>query len=403
MKTIALAVAGLMISGAALAQSNVTLYGIIAADYAYSKSDYKKFSGIDDGRAASRLGVKGTEDLGNGLKAIFDVQWRLRTDSGEFAGVPANSRWAWVGLAGNFGTVRAGRLRQPSDEWFGDTSSNGFNATFPVNNMRSRLRVMDGGRWNNAVSYHSPNFSGFNFMTVYAFGEKVSRDKNSNGSCAGTSELKCADISDGGRLAFGARYVNGPVTLMAMYEAISDDNSAKPYTGTSNAGFGTKGWGIGGAYDFKVVKVFANYTSAKANSGGEAKQREAALRAAGATDIDIGNDKQSIWSVGFTVPVSSAGTFMFEYAQYKDYLGGSYTQGGATNYWTRYTADLNGTPGSKAKSYGIGYNHALSKRTSVYALASRFSNDRGIETGVGSTKLPGEDQTNFLMGMRHDF
>ncbi|MDR3221457.1 MAG: porin, partial [Candidatus Accumulibacter sp.] len=73
-KIIALAVAGL-VSGAAFAQSNVTVYGRADASYAYSKTDFKKFQGVENGLGigggSSRLGFMGEEALGNGLKALF--------------------------------------------------------------------------------------------------------------------------------------------------------------------------------------------------------------------------------------------------------------------------------------------------------------------------------------------
>ena len=75
----------------------------------------------------------------------------------------------------------------------------------------------------------------------------------------------------------GVRYTNGPLYLTTFYEARADDDSAKPYTGAGNNGFGAKGWGIGG-------------------------------------------DKQTMWTVSTGIPVSSTGTIMLEYGQYKDYL-----------------------------------------------------------------------------------
>jgi predicted porin len=381
-KTIALAVAAGLISGAAFAQSNVTLYGVIDSYYLYSKSDYRKFSGIDDGgNAGSRIGVKGEENLGNGLKANFDMQWAAKGhDNGNLGG----QRWAWVGLSSDFGSVRAGRVRQLSDEWSGATSSNGIAEIYPVNQLRYKLgsvdgsagRVLNGSRWDNAVGYYSPNFSGLNFAAVYSFGEQVKTNKGDK-----------QDTADNGKIALGARYLNGPVTLMAIYEAVADN----AYDKNTNAdGFGTKGWQVGGAYDFKVVKVFANYAQAKANHGGLAK-----------SGTSVGTDKQSLWSVGLSAPVSNAGSVIFEYAQYKDYFGGLI----GNEYVTRdvtYSSNI-GAPGSKIKGYGLGYRHSLSKRTMLYTSVSRFDSDKGLVGGVGRTRTDGEDQSNFQVGIVHNF
>jgi predicted porin len=398
-KIIALAVAGL-VSGAAFAQTNVTLYGRIDVGYVYSKSDFSKFSGIENGPStgggSSRIGLRGEEALGNGLKAIFEAEWGSAIDEGEAA---INSRWAYAGLSGNFGRVIAGRLKTPTDLYAGSTSFNGINALFPVNTFRSKLGnsgdILNGARWNNSIGYTSPNFSGVEFSGVYSFGEKVSVAKTDNNGCttaavpAGVKSAKvdekpgrkCADTSDGGKLGLGVKYANGPLYLMAAYEQRTDDDSAKDWNSNANTGYGVKGWNIGGSYDFKVVKVYANYSRFKANHGGLAHDVS-----------DVGSDKESLWSLGLDVPVSRVGTVSVEYAQYKDYLDnrGKYDLGDRT-------------VGHKAKGYAVSYKHVLSKRTWVYAYVSRFDNDRGLNMAWNKTKQPGEDQTNFVTGIVHLF
>jgi predicted porin len=385
-KVIALAVAAGLMSGAAFAQSNVTFYGVIDSDFTYSKAGYKKFSGIEDGgNAGSRIGVRGEEGLGNGLKAIFEMEWAAK---GSDAGALGGERHAWVGLSGNFGTVRAGLIPNVSDDWGGATSSNGIAETYPVNNLRGKFGVVAGGAWNNAVSYYTPNFSGLDFGAVYSFGEQVST-RNPDGT------VNKKDGADAGMLSLGARYANGPLTLIAVYEAAADN----AYNKTSNPGaFGTKGWMIGGAYDLKVVKVYANYFRAKANHGGLAKTTAAA---------DVGSDKQTLWSVGVSAPVSSAGTVMFEYGQYKDYYGGLV---GSNEYGTRYVTydSALGAPGSNVKAYGFGYRHSLSKRTMLYTSVSRYDRDKGLNGGVGNHGMNGSDtagetQSNFQFGLVHNF
>jgi predicted porin len=120
-KLIALAVASLA-SGAAFAQTNVTMYGIADAGYVWSQGDAlvtgtNKFSGIQSGLlSGSRLGFKGEEALGNGLKAIFTLEYgaehrqqlRRRATGGSL-----NARQQFVGLAGGFGTVALGRQYSP--------------------------------------------------------------------------------------------------------------------------------------------------------------------------------------------------------------------------------------------------------------------------------------------------
>jgi predicted porin len=401
-KIIALAIAGL-VSGAAYAQTNVTVYGRVDVGYVYSKSDFRKFQGVEDGwgigGGQSRIGFMGQENLGNGLKAIFNLEWGASADEGLG---PNSPRWAYAGLTGNFGTVTAGRIRSPSDVWMGGTAWNGISGDEPINRFRQKMGIIGGDRWDNSIAYASPNFSGLDFLAVYSFGERVDSNTRDNGqrrSCARaeyddsntvkyrTECSKGADTSDAGKLGLGVRYANGPLYLAAVYQAQADDNSARDWDARDwEDGYGAKGWGIGGSYDFKVAKVYANYFRTKANHNGLA------------IGANSGNDKQTAWSLGVGVPVSSAGTVTFEYAQYKDYLNGGLR---ITSEDNRY---LNGrTAGHKTKGYSIGYNHVLSKRTSLYTYATRFDNDRGILGGFTKTGVAGKDQTSFTVGILHTF
>jgi predicted porin len=388
-KIIALAVAGL-VSGAAFAQSNVTLYGRADLSYNYSKSDFRKFQGFENGMGIgggpSRLGVQGEEALGNGLKAIFKFEWAVQADEG---GGPTGARFTYVGLGGKFGAVTVGRDSNPSDRYLGATGIYGINGNEPINIFRGSMgTAVAGTRWNNSISYVSPNFSGLDFTTSFAFGEQVNSrdytviDNTVKGyNCAvvpttptiGTANpdpanvVKCyegADTTDANLFGLGVRYANGPLYLTAVYQALADNYSAKAFNVPSNAGYGSKSWSLGGTYDFKVVKLYTNYFRTKANH-------------------DVG-DKKTAWSLGLGVPVSSAGTVYTEYAQYKDY----------------YAA---GDNGRKAKGYSLGYRHNLSKRTWLYTYATRIDNDRGILTGWAKTRVAGEKQTNFTTGIVHLF
>jgi predicted porin len=408
MKTIALAVAAL-VSGAAFAQSNVTVYGQADVGYVYSKSDYKKFQGIEDNMGISggqsRLGVRGEEALGNGLKAVFDFQWGLSNviGSGSKGGTdigagPASARWTYVGLAGNFGTVTVGRNRTPIDLYLGGTAVQGTNGLEPISRFRAKIGgIMNGPRWDNSIAYSSPNFSGLDFAAIYSFGEKVNYEKDATGCSTGVAnttgtedaDRKCADTSDAGLFGLGVRYANGPLYLTAAYHVQADDDSARAYTAPDwgyKQGYGAKGWAIGGTYDFKVVKVYANYYYTKANHSGLAYKVDGA-----------GSDKQTTWSLGLGIPVSSAGTVSVEYAQYKDYLNGR--SGLSVDAGPKPTANA----GHKSKGYSLGYRHNLSKRTALYTYVSRFDNDRAVNAGWGTTGVEGEKQTNFVLGILHTF
>jgi predicted porin len=389
-KIIALAVAGL-VSGAAFAQSNVTLYGRADLSYNYSKSDFRKFQGIENGKGIgggpSRLGVQGEEGLGNGLKAIFKFEWAVAADEG---GGPVGARFTYVGLGGKFGAVTVGRDSNPSDRYLGTTGIYGINGNEPINLFRGSMgTAIAGTRWNNSISYVSPNFSGLDFTTSYAFGEQVNSSDNTGTGYNGGYES--ADTTDANLFGFGVRYANGPLYLTAVYQAQEDNDGKKPFGVSSNAGYGAKSWSLGGTYDFKVVKLYANYLRTKANHSGLAYGKN-----------DAGSDKQTAWSLGLGIPVSSAGTVYTEYAQYKDSLGG-YDSATNTGYTRNIQNGFIGRPGDKAKGYTLGYRHNLSKRTWLYTYATRIDNDRGIETGWDKTRVAGEKQTNFTTGIVHLF
>jgi predicted porin len=260
------------------------------------------------------------------------------------------------------------------------------------------MPIIDGVRWNNSIAYASPKFSGFDFMAIYSFGERVNASKPGNPAHGGNG-LKSSDTSDAGALGLGVRYANGPLYLTAVYHAQANADGQRAWNGNDNSGYGAKGWAIGGTYDFKVVKLYANYIRAKANDDG---------LAFGWGGI-AGSDKQTAWSLGVGVPVSSAGTVVAEYAQYKDYLGGSATIGGIVYGGSRVSGTAANpiveglNPGHKTKAYAVGYKHVLSKRTSLYGYVSYFDNDEGINVGWAKTGVMGEKQTNFTLGILHLF
>jgi predicted porin len=170
-------------------------------------------------------------------------------------------------------------------------------------------------------------------------------------------------------------------------------------------GYGASGWGIGASYDFEIVQVYANYFRAKAKRGGLVSLAERDLATdPDVTNVDLGSDKQTAWSIGLGIPVSEAGTVSLEYAQYKDYGGGSLLYRGTPMYASRAVPDgLESAPGHKAKGYSIGYKHEMSKRTHLYTYVSRIDNDRGIDVGWEKTNVAGEKQTNFSVGIVHAF
>src|SRR5574343_2085912 len=235
-KIIALAIAGLA-STAAFAQSNVTIYGRMDLGGVYRDGNsggvngvegkYEIASGVGSG---SRIGFKGVEDLGNGLKAVFQSEFGIAIDqvSGSSSASWTN-RTSYVGLTGGFGTVVAGRLDgvrygvfNTFDPFAGGTIGNFTQMTIQVD------------RADNAIAYISPNFSGFGLVLAYSSNTAGAENKANNG--------------DAQLHTIMGTYDNGPISARLDYEEVI-------LTGQSERK--TQVMTLAGSYDFGVVKLSA--------------------------------------------------------------------------------------------------------------------------------------------------
>ncbi|HEY4074897.1 MAG TPA: porin, partial [Herbaspirillum sp.] len=210
---LALAVLG-SFAAAAQAQTSVTIYGVVDAGVFYqnhaapagSSTNNSLFTVGSGGLSGSRLGFKGSEDLGGGLKANFQLEMGFNTDAGTVGQSDAGSmlfgRTSTVGLSGNFGSVNVGRQTD-----FAYSGTAGGISTFShaayVNsfskvdgNTQARLQ---GDRTNNSIRYDMPQFGGLNGGVMVGLGEQA------GGGSAGT--VYAAGLKyDNGPLAFGGDY-----------------------------------------------------------------------------------------------------------------------------------------------------------------------------------------------------
>jgi len=420
-KIIALAVAGL-VSGVAFAQSNVTVYGLVDMDYLYSKTktgdlgvnpnagNYK-FSGIkdgfDDGLNGSRVGFKGEEVLGNGLKALFQIELRVNVSNGQQTNP---TRQSFVGLnSATLGTGLIGRQYNASSDFYGNFFSNSVTTVNPVNvftGFGGQTIVSQGGnaRQSNALKYISPTWSGFQARASYAFSDNPQ-------STSGTTALPYntnASSSDNGRWSLSGDYLNGPVEVMAAYNrtskfyvttASADARTAAVFYGTDNSAPQAAAYAfapnlgmghaldeamVGGTYDFKVVKIFGTYQTLKNRNN---------------DTLAITGSK--LWSLGAGIPVGN-GKVNMEYAQIK------FKQ---DNNPVLATVQDGGI-----KGFGLGYEYYLSKRTTTYAYYSNLKFDTNTATTNGAnTGLPliggaipgtaalGQTTSSVVLGLRHTF
>lgn len=238
---IALAVAGVVAAPAAFAASaNVDFYG----KFRVSLDHLDNGIGWQMSDQVSRVGFKGAEDLGGGLKAIYQLEtgFNIGANSNAVysfsnsAGGLGSQRNTFVGLAGDFGTVLAGRHDTPykmagSADLFGDTLAD-------AQNTGMLCIICEDLRVNNAVAYVSPSFSGLTVAAAIVTGNGLG-DTN--------------DLSDAYSLA--AMYGNGPLSLSAGYENL-DKYGAKQYA-----------WKLNGSYTIDSLKLGATYEQLKKIGG----------------------------------------------------------------------------------------------------------------------------------------
>lgn len=365
-------------SGVAFAQSNVTVYGVVDAGYVHasgknSAGRNQNFSGIEPGLlGGSRIGFKGEENLGNGLKAVFVLEYgSLAVDGNN--GI-TGSRQTWIGLnSSGFGTVALGRQYAPA------YAASGRNNPFGGSTRHSPLnRLTNAGgntitgdetaRINNSISYSSPKWSGFSVNAIYGFGETGT---DANG----------LSTSDDGFFGVGLNYANGPLNLDLLFQQRRNyrtaSSAATPTftTGsplrTTATGDDANEWALMGSYDLKVVKLFASYQVLDDKNG---------------TSATEGSNK--VWSAGINVPVFGNGSIQLAYAKLD---------------WDRNNSD-------GADGWAIGYRHSLSKRTTLYTSYGIIDNNssRPSVAHWGYSKLVtagaiDEKYRAFTAGINHSF
>ena len=272
-KTIAAAAALGTFAVAAHAQSSVTLYGLIDAGITYANkvatsTGHDSLVRYGDGVASgSRWGLRGTEDLGGGLKALFVLESGFSTGDGTSGqGGALFGRQAFVGLAKDgIGSVTFGRQYSFSTDYLGANYSMGSQT--PAGNYAYHINDLDqftSSRINNAVKFSSANFAGFTFGAMYGFSNST--------LFAGTPTTTTGTTTTQGSssaYSFGANYAQGPFGIGAAYTNIRFPNGATPAFSVSIANVNTGGlrdletFGVGARYAIAAGLVWANWTHTK--------------------------------------------------------------------------------------------------------------------------------------------
>lgn len=367
-------------AGVAHAQSSVTLYGVVDAMIGQENVKVQSSttntsvsnSKVDgSGLSSSRWGMRGSEDLGGGMAAVFTLEGGFGIDTGALANNGGSSsstasilfgRVASVGLKGSFGEVRLGRQYTAYDSLRGATNNTYDSNTFATTGTIWGVGLQDySNRANNSIRYDSPVFGGFSGSVMYAFGED-----------------KSATVSASSSTSAHIKYANGPLLVGYAYQAEKANGAAAPAStlfsgasglgstviGSASSNVGTAGVAttrkynlLGATYDFGVAKLVGSYNTAKGLN----------------TASQDTKDKE--YQIGVSVPFGAASI--------------------AAGY-SRAKSEFAGTS-RKGTGYSLLGTYDLSKRTTLY---TGYISHKG-EPIADSTRT--DKKTLFAAGVRHTF
>lgn len=341
MKKSLLALAAISLAGAASAQSSVTLFGIVDAAYAHVSAGGRSASGItNSGLNSSRLGFRGVEDLGGGLKANFWLEGQLSNDDGNATGLTFQRR-SYVGLSGGFGEVRIGREYTPT---FWNTTVYDPFGTNGVGQSNTPAMIGAAGavgnstaavRSSNMITYLLPAMGGFVGQGMVGFGENTGGVKTNN------------------YLGFRFGYAAGPLSAHVAFAKTKALTSAND----------TKYQNIGASYDFGAVKPMFFWGTEKTGSGAKvtgwelgavAPMGQGELRAA-ISRYDVANSPNdwSKFALGYGYNLSKRTQLYTTYARVSN--KGAQTRAVSNNGLSAGAA----SPGGGSNGYEFGVRHVF--------------------------------------------
>lgn len=393
---LALCVLSAYCGAAAAADSGVQLYGIIDVGVSHftglapkggAAGQTVSSTGVSSGGwSPSRIGVKGQENLGGGLTAMFDVETGFCAaglsqnepvgysgsglSNGFCTGGGFMQRQSWVGVKGDFGTLTAGRQYGMAldNEYTADPF--GYGMTGTIGNLS--LAGAGGNylllRTDQTLQYDSPNLNGVTLGASYSFAPLDN----------GTVPTSTPGGSQVPRLwALNAQYASGPVVVGVNYSSINHETYGTDAAGVNSGKINL--WQLYGTYDLNVAKLYAMYEKASGDY------------AYGTTSGAAAGDNK-FWLLGVSVPAGS-GAVMASYSETK--------------------ADANSLllPSSQygtAKQVAVGYSYSMSRQTSLYASYAHISNDTHTAFAVGSSTdyfagVAGQSSSGVMVGLRHSF
>lgn len=388
-------------AGSALA-ADVQLYGILDTGVGYSHIDMDT-SGVDDVDSfemksgvgsGSRWGLKGTEDLGNGLTVGFILENGFDSDDGseDSTGVMFN-RESSLFLEGSFGKLafgRMGALNSGQSSWSKVGMINAFGTSYGEFTAQASNVFSLAGQWDNMIAYETPDFAGFKLFTQYGMGSNDNENESSSNRF----------------YSLGVTYNNGP---FAGYFAVDSINY-------KTAKFSKGEWPnngddiddsltvtLGGSYDFDVVKIYLGaqyFDEVRLSSLGGPICRANDVRDLGISGFDLSiNDIAKLKGYGISLSGDAplaGGSVMF---------GLGYVDADAADSLDKaLSQNIAGFRDFEIQRYVVsaGYSYPFSKRTDVYGVASYMQDNEDTSRESGTLEQD-PSAYSFYVGLRHRF
>ena len=384
-KTLAFAAATAALAGTAHAQSSVTLYGLIDAGLTYVSNEAKPSdltpTGLTGGKSMfgltggnvqqSRWGLRGAEDLGGGMKVVFNLESGFNVTNGKLVDNSLFNRKAVVGLSSNdYGTVTLGRQYDSVVDYLAPISATGsWGGTYfahwgDADNLNSTIST------NNSIKYQSPNYAGFSMSGMYGFSNQAGGFANNRSYSVGAGYQYAG-------LQVAAAYLqmqglNGGNTNGAVQ---GNDAALAQFLQVQNQ----RVWGLGANYTFGPAVVGTVFTQTRLQD----KIADSSFRY---------NNYEVNGRYNFTPAF---------------FLGASYT----------YTQGLRNTPvsgdtnnrSSHWNQFGLMADYSLSKRTDLYAQSvAQIGANNSVGANavqINGTDAPSASKSQFVVsaGVRHRF
>ena len=390
-------------AGSALA-ADVQLYGIVDTGLQYLHgdadsnkagvdSDFDSFS-MESGMASgSRWGIKGTEDLGNGLTVGFILENGIKSDTGVDDDVMFN-RESSLFVQGGFGKVAFGRIGSFNggvSSWAKYGVMSVFGTSWGDYSAQAGTWAMGAGMWNNMIAYETPSFAGFKVFAQYGMGNQVSDTWTSTDGVEVEETWGEENESSSDRYyAIGASYDNGPLSLYFAVDSINYSSEFLNSTGDNYFGDQDDSLTVtfGGNYDFEVVKLYAGaqYFDEIKTSKMKGVIQNVSKKF---NSVNGFADRMKGWSLGVSAGIPVAGGTVMVGAAYLDAEAADSESSEKTrnDELTRWIVSA-------------GYDYPFSKRTDVYGVVT-YNQDNLKYTDNSADQDP--YMFGVMVGLRHRF